>query len=361
MATTCSGMIEIDSVIRGYHVYKDIWTAPLGEMLFCQREIANIHDRFAVAVIKESQVVGHVRREISSICSIFLLSGTIRCEVTGSRQYLLDLPQGGLHIPCKLRFSCSDQELMKTTRKLLDLAIKKGDSEMPLKKIKLEPVEAADIPIPSINQPKSDEVMMVGQECSSGSQFSLMVAEKKDVDSQWVKTGRTTLLDSHKNTILHGNPLNDAIMSFAQKLLKKQFPNINGLQNTLLQAKKQVDGEKSQLQVIHCRGNHWILASTVRNESSSRVMVYDSLYDDIDAGTLAVIRSLFGSTAMPEIIQIQKQHGVTDCGVFAIAFATAICFKQELVAPFNQGVMSHHLVQCFEKGACLPFPFVQHS
>ena len=251
---------------------------------------------------------------------------------------------------------------MKTTRKLLDPALKKGDSEMPLK-IKLEPVEAADIPIPSINQPKSDEVMMVGQECSSGSQFSLMVAEKKDVDSQWVKTGCTTLLGSHKNTILHGNPLNDAIMSFAQKLLKKQFPNINGLQNMLLQAKKQVDEEKSQcLQVIHCRGNHWILASTVHNESSSRVTVYDSLYDDIDAGTLAVIRSLFGSTAMPEIIQIlQKQHGVTDYGVFAIVFATAICFKQELVAPFNQGVMRHHLVQCFEKGACLPFPFVQHS
>ena len=32
-------------------------------MLFCQRETANIHDRFAVAIIKESQVVGHVRRE----------------------------------------------------------------------------------------------------------------------------------------------------------------------------------------------------------------------------------------------------------------------------------------------------------
>ena len=35
-----------------------------------------------------------------------------------------------------------------------------------------------------------------------------------------------------------GNELVDAIMSFAEKLLKKQFPYVNGLQNTLLRAKK---------------------------------------------------------------------------------------------------------------------------
>ena len=57
-------------------------------------------------------------------------------------------------------------------------------------------------------------------------------------------------------------------MSFAQKLLKKQFPYVNGLQNTLLQAKKkQVDtGGLQRLQVIHSRGNHWIIASTVYDE-----------------------------------------------------------------------------------------------
>ena len=86
-----------------------------------------------------------------------------------------------------------------------------------------------------------------------------MAAKKKDtcINMQWVKTGGTTLLDLIKKCmILHRNQLDDDIINFAQKLLKKQFPSINGLQNTLLQAKKQVDSKKSQQhQVVHCRGN----------------------------------------------------------------------------------------------------------
>ena len=50
----------------------------------CRRETHNFHDRFAVTVIK---VVGHVPTKISTICSLFLRSGTITCEVSGSRQY----------------------------------------------------------------------------------------------------------------------------------------------------------------------------------------------------------------------------------------------------------------------------------
>ena len=82
------------------------------------------------------------------------------------------------------------------------------------------------------------------------------------------------MLDSHKEVILRGDQLDDTVINFAQKLLKKQFPNINGLHNPLLQTKKQVDGEKSQqLQVVHCRSNHWILASTVHDESPDKVLV----------------------------------------------------------------------------------------
>jgi len=145
-ASTCStGAVEVSTVVRGYHVYQEIWTAPLGEVLFCQQETNNHHDRFAVAIIKDGEVVGHVRREISSICSMFLLTGTIKCEVTGDRQYSYDLAQGGMHVPRKLRFACSDQEILKTKNKLLDLALKKINAERPLKRIKLEPVETPDL------------------------------------------------------------------------------------------------------------------------------------------------------------------------------------------------------------------------
>ena len=135
MATTC---IEVESVIRGYHVYKEIWTAMLGEVLTCKREADNFHDRFAVAIMKRSDVVGHVPKKISTICSLFLRSGTITCEVNGSRQYSADLHRGGLEVPCKMKFACCDQELLTKTQKLLFLALQKGDSEMPLKQLNLK-------------------------------------------------------------------------------------------------------------------------------------------------------------------------------------------------------------------------------
>jgi len=47
----------------------------------------DLHDHISVAIVQENQAVGHTQREISSIWSIFLLSGTITYEVSGSRQY----------------------------------------------------------------------------------------------------------------------------------------------------------------------------------------------------------------------------------------------------------------------------------
>ena len=40
----------IDSAIRGFQVYKSLWTLEIGEELSTARETANTHDRFAVAI-----------------------------------------------------------------------------------------------------------------------------------------------------------------------------------------------------------------------------------------------------------------------------------------------------------------------
>ena len=47
--------LTADSVIRGYHVYKDIW---IGEILFCEQEPGNEEDRFAVAGHQLSKYLG---------------------------------------------------------------------------------------------------------------------------------------------------------------------------------------------------------------------------------------------------------------------------------------------------------------
>ena len=60
-------------MIRGFHVYKNVWVTQLGEILDAVKEDANIHDRFAVAIIhNDLGVVGHVPMKISKLCSAFL-------------------------------------------------------------------------------------------------------------------------------------------------------------------------------------------------------------------------------------------------------------------------------------------------
>ena len=55
---------SIETVVRGYHVYKEIWEAAIdGVELPSKREIGNAHDPFAVAIKKATQTgnvtVGH--------------------------------------------------------------------------------------------------------------------------------------------------------------------------------------------------------------------------------------------------------------------------------------------------------------
>ena len=80
MATTT---YEMEAMIRGYHVYATV----------------------AVAVKKADLTVGHIPMKISALCSLFLQrGGTIACSVTDSKRYSSDLSQGGLEIPCILKF-----------------------------------------------------------------------------------------------------------------------------------------------------------------------------------------------------------------------------------------------------------------
>ena len=91
----------IEAMVRGYHMYKEVWCAAIGEELSCMRE-RNYRNLFAVAVIRSDVVIGHVQRKISSVCLTFLRrGGTISCRITGSRRYSEVLHQGGL-VPCTL-------------------------------------------------------------------------------------------------------------------------------------------------------------------------------------------------------------------------------------------------------------------
>ena len=62
-----------ESVIRGHHVFKVVWTPRVGEILRIGKEAGNTHDRRVVAVLKAAgTIVGHVLRELSRVFWYFL-------------------------------------------------------------------------------------------------------------------------------------------------------------------------------------------------------------------------------------------------------------------------------------------------
>ena len=62
-------MFILEDIIRGHHVYKEVWTPECGKILEVTKEGDNVHDRCAVAVLRlrgsEKICAGHVPRELS--------------------------------------------------------------------------------------------------------------------------------------------------------------------------------------------------------------------------------------------------------------------------------------------------------
>ena len=68
----------LNSVVRGHHIYKDIWSSVHGEELYCRREFGNVHDLYAVSVIKQGTgIIGHLPKRISTPCHLFLKKGGV--------------------------------------------------------------------------------------------------------------------------------------------------------------------------------------------------------------------------------------------------------------------------------------------
>ena len=98
------------------------------------------------------------------------------------------------------------------------------------------------------------------------------------------------------------------------------------------------------------------MAATIE-ATSYEVKVYDSVFDSVDDHIATVLTNLFGSLANFKSVKIPKQAGTSDCGLFAIANAAALCFgKNPAILHFNQALMRLHLVQCMEQKTITPFP-----
>ena len=45
-------MYTFESMVRGYHVYQEMWVADVGEELSCVRETKNHQDSFSVTIVR---------------------------------------------------------------------------------------------------------------------------------------------------------------------------------------------------------------------------------------------------------------------------------------------------------------------
>ena len=350
-------------MIRGYHEYQLIWGAPaLGEELTCCRELRNSHDPYAVAVKKriggEERVVGHVPRRISAICSLVVRrGGTILCTVAGSRRYSADLPQGGLEIPAKLTLTATSREEGTKAKKLiegtlcLDVTRDVTASEERIEALTEAQPQGMSNTSPAHSKPDSTS--------GTKEEINLPVGHELDLEEPPTKRAKVINLEG----IIMGELLTDIEINFAQSQLKNQFPKLNGFASPLYQEKKLELTEASvqnKLQIIHCKSRqHWIVASTL-NCTLGEVKVYDSLFYNCDEETECIITNLFqcGSKKIRvKVARSQKQKGATDCGVYAIAFATAIAHGiNPSKLKLKQGDMRAHLVRCLTEEHFTVFP-----
>ena len=199
----------------------------------------------------------HRPRPEENFVHLFPLSASgcsITCHVTGGRRYSGDLVQGGLELPCVLHFEGDDKRIAKA-KKLIESALTTETEDLLASKKR-----------------KTDSPLVVQLDGVGGSTNSTGYSTK-----DWVQQGGIVLTITDKEHILSGKKLNDLHINFAQTILKQQFSDLAGLKSTLLQTRKHpVEEKKEQIQIVHSRGDQWIVASSTGNEVP--VLVYDSIY-----------------------------------------------------------------------------------
>lgn len=127
--------------------------------------------------------------------------------------------------------------------------------------------------------------------------------------------------------IERGDWLDDTHITSVNRILHHQFPTVCGLQNPLLGQNLTFERmSKPYVQIIHTNGDHWL---AVQGVHGSFVKIYDSRNRSMSTDTQNQIANLTlpSEKAINVHIQnVQYQIGKSDCGLYAIAFVTEMCY-----------------------------------
>ena len=117
-----------------------------------------------------------------------------------------------------------------------------------------------------------------------------------------------------------------------------------------------VQGYCEFIQCLNLGSNHWITVSRV-GCSQDIVKIYDSMNLRLSSSIIETIASLLHTKSKAftlEYLKVQQQLGTSDCGLFALANACAICHGLDpCTLQYNQKEMRNHFIKSLESNTLL--------
>mgnify|MGYP000008269787 FL=1 len=203
--------------------------------------------------------------------------------------------------------------------------------------------------------------------CSSSSDSSSSENES-DIVITKVTQGETektsalaNLTDYHFDLIINPTGWLDCdIIQQAHVLLQLENPAIAGFQRPTLGPVRNFDVVSGELvQILHTGNNHWVCVSSI-GCVPGYVNLFDSLYHDSVLSQEVEEQTndfLGGRLIALDPKPVQQQTNGSDCGVFAIAFATCLVFGVDpTFINFDTQGMRAHLATCLRNGRISLFP-----
>ena len=171
------------------------------------------------------------------------------------------------------------------------------------------------------------------------------------------RLSRPAKINTLQEILHHDYWLTSDAMDQASYLMAKDHDHLDGFQSVLPFSAIAQGGivgtpEKKFVQMLNIRQSHWITVSNVFC-NDTQLAIYDSLRSPLDPRTLQALSWLLRPQSDTfEVLQpaVQQQTNLSNCGVFAIAFAYALCKgHQPEQCIFNESRMRAQLYKSFTR------------
>ena len=133
----------------------------------------------------------------------------------------------------------------------------------------------------------------------------------KNTSTKLTKSVKVNVLE---NTIRSNGRLDDNFINESQDILKKQFPNIDGWQDTLLCQTSFSAVSEESVQIHHTRKNNWVCSTSI----NEHLRVYDSSSSeewlDLSCEVLKLPRRASGS------VMFADRQTLNDFVIFKVLF-----------------------------------------